>query len=712
MEDLYPIEKPEIWGGIECTYNRIQDNYRDQLAFSGHYDRVSDIQHFAELGIKTLRYPILWEYHQQDINQTINWDWIEKQLTSIKEYNIVPIAGLVHHGSGPSFTNLCDDNFALELAKYAGKVAAKFPWLNYYTPVNEPLTTARFSGLYGFWYPHYADDLSFATMLLNQVKGIVLSMQAIRRVNPAAKLVQTEDLAKTHSTTFLKYQADFENERRWLTYDLLCGKITQEHPMWIYLKGLGVNEKELVFFLENTCVPDIMGLNYYVTSERYLDENLAKYPLNTHGGNGMHQYADTELVRATDMKISGFKNLVKEAWERYKLPIVITETHLSCTREEQMRWFKEIWDKTILLKQEGVNIKAITAWSLLGAYDWNSLCTQNHQHYETGVFEIHNNRIRATALAKLIKSLNQEGSYQHPLLQQKGWWQANELFAEDSTHGPILIVGKTGTLGHAFMKICKTRNIPIVAISREELDILNLENIKKLFGKYRPWAVVNATGYVRIDDAETFSQECYATNATAPALLAQVSKMYGVRFMTFSSDLVFNGFKKNPYTEADVVSPLNVYGKSKVSGEELVIKINPNALIIRTSAFFGPWDKSNFAYDILQAEFQQSPCFVLSDVVVSPTYIPDLVNAALNLLIDEESGIWHLSNQGSLTWADFASEIILRGGMEQKSFQTKKLLQMKWKAKRPMYSVLHSEKGMKLPSLENALHRYFEEKIY
>lgn len=712
MENQYPFQKPEIWGGIECTINRIQNTYRDQLDLLGHYDRADDINQIAQLGIKTMRYPVLWERHQQTLNQIINWDWVENKLQLLNKLNIVPIAGLVHHGSGPSFTDLHDEKFPYHLAKYAGQVAEKFPALEYYIPINEPLTTARFSGLYGFWFPHAANDLSFATMLINQVKGIVLAMREIRKINPAAKLIQTEDLAKTHSTTLLKYQADFENNRRWLTYDLLCGKVNIEHPLWQYLLYVGIPEKELVFLQENTCVPDIIGLNYYVTSERYLDENLVKYPTHTHGENGQHHYADTEMVRITDLKIDGFKALVKETWERYKLPIAITEVHLNCTREEQMRWFKEIWDEANQLSQEGIDLKAVTAWSLLGAYDWNSLLTESNLHYETGVFDIRNNKLRPTAAAKLIKSLSENRDYHHPLLNQKGWWHNSEQLKEASHQSPILIIGATGTLGSAFINVCKARKIPFVAISRTELDIFDVENIIKVFKKLKPWAVINATGYVRVDEAETDVQKCFAVNSTAPALLSQVCEMFDIQFLTFSSDLVFCGTKNNPYTETDSVNPLNVYGKSKASGEKLVIHNNPDALIIRTSAFFGPWDKSNFAYDILQAQLHHTPISVLSDVVVSPTYVPDLVNAALNLLIDEEKGIWHLSNQGSLTWEDFASEIVLRGGMDRKSFQTKKLLQMKWKAKRPLYSVLHSEKGVQLPALENALNRFFEDKIY
>src|SRR5829696_5511120 len=126
-------------------------------------------------------------------------------------------------------------------------------------------------------------------MLLNQLKGVVLSMKAIRKINPKAKLVQTEDLSKTHSTALLSYQAAFENERRWLTYDLLCGRVDRQHFFWNYITSMGIDKKELEFFLKNQCPPDIIGFNYYVTSERYLDEKTENYHSSTHGGNRKHK---------------------------------------------------------------------------------------------------------------------------------------------------------------------------------------------------------------------------------------------------------------------------------------------------------------------------------------------------------------------------------------------------------------------------------------
>ena len=331
---------PDVWGGIECTVNRVGDRYFDQIQRSGHADRPEDLERFARLGIRALRYPVLWERTAPDGLSSADWSWPDQRLSRLQDaLGIAPIVGLVHHGSGPRYTNLLDPSFPLLLAEYAGAVARRYPWITHYTPVNEPLTTARFSGLYGHWYPHGRDARSFARALLHQCRAVVLAMDRIREVNPDAKLVQTDDLGKVFSTRLLAYQAKFENQRRWLTFDLLCGRVGPDHALWDYLRRVaGVSEEELRFFADHPCPPDIIGLNYYLTSERLLDERLTLYPPSTHGGNGRHAYADVEAVRLRPEGLAGPHALLTEVWERYRLPLAVTEVHNGCTREEQLRW--------------------------------------------------------------------------------------------------------------------------------------------------------------------------------------------------------------------------------------------------------------------------------------------------------------------------------------------------------------------------------------
>ena len=427
-----PSNTLEIWGGMECSYTRIKDRYGDQLDYCGHYRRgIEDIQKIAELGFKALRYPIIWERYGSPRGDDASWTWLERQLNTLRYLKITPIAGLVHHGSGPIHATLLDDCFPGEIGKYAEQVAERFPWIEYYTPINEPLTTARFCGLYGFWYPHRADARSFADIFLNEMKAVALSMKAIRKSNPKAKLMQTEDLSKTYSTKLLEYQAEFENERRWLTNDILCGYLTRDHPMWEYLLWLGVPQITLEFFSENPCKPDIIGLDYYVTSERFLDENIAAYPNYTHGSNGKHRYADVEAIRVKHGAPYGPKTLISECWERYSIPIAITEVHIHGTPREQIAWFSHIRKACLQLTEQGVNIRAITAWALFGSYGWSKLLKEYKGEYERGVFDVCSGELTGTAYTDFLKAIIKNPASGRKV-EETGWWEADSRFIQEA----------------------------------------------------------------------------------------------------------------------------------------------------------------------------------------------------------------------------------------------------------------------------------------
>lgn len=723
LTDTNPQQyNPEVWGGIECTINRVGDNFFDQLEYSDFYNHPP-LAAISDLGIRKLRFPVLWEKHEPVRGEVIDWSWTEKQLHYFREKGIDVIAGLVHHGSGPAFTHLADEQFPYLLADYARKVSRQFPWIKYYTPVNEPLTTARFSGLYKIWYPHKGHDRSFILMLLHQLKGIVLSMQAIREINPQARLVQTEDLGKTYSTPLLRYQARFENERRWLTYDFLTGRVDEKHKLWKYFKRFDIPDETLLFFKENPCPPDIFGFNHYVTSERFLDEKKHLYPKHTYGGNRKHSYADVEAVRVELDEEIGIKALLKEAWERYKAPLAVTEVHLHCHREEQLRWFKYVWKSCKDLIEEGVDIKAVTAWAMMGSWGWNRLLTVPQGDYEPGVYDLRGGFPRPTALADFIKNISSVSDYTHHLAETNGWWlregrylhepmvsKVQILDATKTRVKPVLIIGKNGTLGKAFARVCEQRALEYKLLSRADCDIAEPHAIEMAIEHFKPWGIINAAGYVRVDDAENDADRCFRENLSGPIHLAQSCARHGIKLVTFSSDLVFDGLKEDPYVESDVTAPLNIYGKSKAECEKLVLLTNSTALVIRTSAFFSPWDRYNFIHWVASTLNNLQPVPVANDVYVSPTYVPDLVNVSLDLMIDDESGIWHLANRGSTSWSDLAYETAKQFGADPALIQSLPVDQMALPARRPKYSVLGSEKGMLMPTLDNALQRYFDEK--
>jgi dTDP-4-dehydrorhamnose reductase len=413
----------ELWGGAECTVNRVRDQYFNQLDRSGHWGRETDLDRFAELGLRTLRFPLLWETLAPDSLERIDWSWADQRLTKLRALGIRPIVGMLHHGSGPRYTDLLDPLFPEKFSRFAREVAGRYPWIDAYAPINEPLTTARFSALYGHWYPHERSDASFARVILNESRATILAMEEIRKVNPNAILVQTEDLGRTFSSHAMKYQADFDNERRWLTWDLLNGAVQPGHRMWDHFSWLGVPSSEVEFFARNPCPPDIIGINYYATSERYLDENIENYPLELHGNNGRHVYADDAAVRARAIGLAGPRIIIAEAFKRYRLPIALTEVHLGCSVDEQMRWFMESWLAAETMRARGVDIRAVTAWALLGSFDWDSLVTRPHGHYESGAFALHGATVKRTALADLLAKLAAGEPVREAALVSPGWWR-------------------------------------------------------------------------------------------------------------------------------------------------------------------------------------------------------------------------------------------------------------------------------------------------
>ncbi len=730
MPAVTNTELPEVWAGVECTINRVGDNYCDQLERSGHALRITDLDRLAQLGLTTIRTPLLWEQIAPVSLDDIDWSWPDERMATCRRLGLTPIAGLVHHGSGPRYTELIDPSFPEKLSMYAAAIAKRYPWITDYTPINEPLTTARFSCLYGHWYPHRRDPLSFAKAFLAQCRGIILAMRAISRVNSEARLIQTEDLGKTFSTPTLAYQADFENERRWLTFDVLSGRLSPDKPMWNYLCWIGIEADDLEWFLDNNWEPAIVGINHYITSERFLDERVSRYPIDSHGGNGRHIYADVEAVRVCSEGVAGPKAIMREAWERYRLPMAVTEVHLGCTREEQLRWLNEVWNAAAELRGEGVDVKAVTAWAVFGAYDWNSLLTRNAGSYEPGVFDLRSPEPRPTALARMIEAIAAGKKYQHPVLEATGWWHRLDrlcyppvkhrnpgLSSSRNTrretlggnNHPLIITGATGTLGQAFARICEKRGLDFHLLSRSQLDIADHNSIVDALDQFDPWAVINAAGYVRVDDAESDEKTCFRENVDGPALLARECASRKLPLVTFSSDLVFDGLKGTPYVESDATAPLNVYGRSKSEAESRVLSLLPEALIIRTSAFFGPWDKFNFVHMVLKTLAKGSRFFAAGDVAMSPTYVPELVNATLDLLIDGEFGVWHLTNSGSLSWADFARLVAAKGGYDPSRVTSRAGHSLGLVAPRPTFTAMASERGHLMSSVEEGVDKFFRD---
>lgn len=693
----------ERWCGIECTVNRVGDRFHDQLHRSGHHGRVDDLDRIAELGFEAIRYPVLWERVSPDTPDAADWSWCDERLNHLDRLGLRVIAGLVHHGSGPHYTNLLDDGFAPGLARHAAAAAQRYPWISDWTPVNEPVTTARFAALYGHWYPHKRDERSFWCALLNQIDATRLAMRAIRAVNPLARLIQTDDLGRTWATTPLADQAAFDNQRRWMGWDLLCGRVVAGHPLWHRLCAMGFGER-LRVIADGPCPPDIIGINHYPTSDRFLDHRVQLYPPEAHGTNVRQSFADIPAVRTLDPAPQPFAEALREAWDRYTLPLALTEVHLGCTREEQMRWARVAWEAASEAQGRGIDVRGVTAWAVLGSHDWDQLVTAKGA-YEPGLFDVASGAPSATGLAQHWQALAAT-SGTHDVAAQAGWWQhAGRLSFERTprtaaaaTHRtqvfaatrPLLICGATGTLGQALARACTARGISYRLTDRAICDLLDPASIEAALDSIRPWAVINATGWVRVDDAEDEEEACFAINAAAAIRLAERCAAREIPVAAISSDLVFDGTLGHPYHEDDTPNPLNAYGRSKLAMEQGSLARGYRPLVIRAAAFFSPHDPHNFAHAVAQALARGDRFDAADDQIVSPAYVPALVNAILDLVIDGVSGIRHLGPAASLSWYNFGREIAVALGYGAEMIRPLPGSHLGWRAPRPANSALAS----------------------
>ncbi|MGZ8305948.1 MAG: SDR family oxidoreductase, partial [Allosphingosinicella sp.] len=192
------------------------------------------------------------------------------------------------------------------------------------------------------------------------------------------------------------------------------------------------------------------------------------------------------------------------------------------------------------------------------------------------------------------------------------------------------------------------------------------------------------------------TEACMAANADGAASLAAACAAAGVPLVAFSSDLVFDGRLGRRYDEGDETAPTGVYGRSKADAEHAVRDAHPGALIVRTSAFFGPWDRHNFVGHALDALAGGGGFDAADDARVSPTYVPDLCHAALDLLIDGETGLWHLVNDGELSWYDFALRLAEGSGYDPALVAAEDGPEV-------LSTALTSKRGMMLRSFDSAL---------
>lgn len=414
MSDLAPLE---IWASPEPTVARVAAaTVRDQLAETGHERRPGDVALLAGLGVAATRYPVLWEKTAPDDPARLDLTWARARLEALRAAGLEPIVTLLHHGSGPAYTGLVDPAFPQLLAEYAGHVARAFPWVRRWTPINEPLTTARFATLYGLWYPNRAEDHpAFGAAIANEALGILLAMERIRAAVPGAELVITEDLQRfTAADAPVGAYVAHKRERMYLSLELVMGRVVPGHALYAYLtETCNVPRARLREIAERAAPPGLVGFNYYPHSERYL--------FTARSG----AFENLAAVYVEDRALSPLP-MLRAAHERLGLPLALSEVHVRGTARERVRWLLARHADALALRAEGVPLRALGAWAAFGMVDWHSLLLRRDRVIEDGVFTFAppGAAPEPTAVASAVAALAAGAAPE--AVDEPGWWERDE----------------------------------------------------------------------------------------------------------------------------------------------------------------------------------------------------------------------------------------------------------------------------------------------
>lgn len=294
----------------------------------------------------------------------------------------------------------------------------------------------------------------------------------------------------------------------------------------------------------------------------------------------------------------------------------------------------------------------------------------------------------------------------------------------------ILLLGKSGMLGSCFLKrLAGSEDFETYAFSKEELDITDFSKLETVFERIKPNFVINCAAYTAVDDCETNKELAFKLNEQAPGKIAKACKKVGAVLVHFSTDYVFDGQKAEGYKEDDIPHPINVYGESKLKGEQMVAQELNQYYIVRSSWLFGLNGK-NFVDTMIRLSREIKELKVVGDQIGCPTYTKDLCEAVIENFLDPyiadlprqhelnlperkksktklDFGIYHITNSGSGSWFEFAKKIFELAKIDVK---VEKITseQFKRPAKRPNYSILLNTKTESLRSWQEALKAYLD----
>ncbi len=374
--------------GIECSNPVIANNHRvDELETTGHYEHWrKDLRLVRGLGLRYLRYgpPI----HKIFLGRgKYDWNWLDQVMAEMQKLGIRPIIDLVHFGLPDWLGTFQNPEWPYHIAEYARAFAERYPWVRFYTPVNEIYITAQFSAAFGWWNERLMSDEAFITNLKHCVKASMLAMRAILDLRPDAIFIYSESTEYVHpGSPKMVQQAQFMNERRFLSLDLLFGHDVSA-TMYRYLLHSGMTTEEYLWYRDQSDLRShcIMGTDYYITNEHVIRD-------------------DGTTIGAGD--VYGYYVITRQYFDRYKMPVMHTETNRVNTSAEEWLW-KE-WMNLLRLREDGVPIVGFTWYGLVDMKDWDSALTkaQNHTN-KVGLYTLdRNERKVAREYRKLIENFS------------------------------------------------------------------------------------------------------------------------------------------------------------------------------------------------------------------------------------------------------------------------------------------------------------------
>ncbi|MEJ7749142.1 MAG: family 1 glycosylhydrolase, partial [Candidatus Limnocylindrales bacterium] len=414
-----------VASGIECSTPRIAGGQRqDELRKTGHWNQVeADLALVADFGIRFLRYGIPFHVVAHDPDR-FDWTWTDQAMAELQARGIEPIADLLHFGLPDDLAGFIDPRLPARFLAFAAAFADRFPWVRYYTPVNEPLVSATFSARLGWWNECRTDDDSFARALDHVATCAAAAMEAIRLRRPDAIFIQSDACEGYLPTSMAAAPiAAFRNDLRFVTFDLVYGRRPAETVV-TWLAEHGVGEDRLAWFeAHGSSGGCVVGHDYYAGNEWLVD-------------------ADGTSRNAIERR--GYAALAREYHAHLGLPFMLSETNTE--GEAAPVWLAETWNEALQLRLEGLPIRGVCWYGFVDHVDWDScLRTPAGLVNDCGLVDLNRrphpvgDRYRELAMAALqgvirpISIAPETGRVHH---------SANPAFALDGAIGPTVAAGE------------------------------------------------------------------------------------------------------------------------------------------------------------------------------------------------------------------------------------------------------------------------------